>query len=249
MKTFEIRTQDIVTTQGTIEFKTYEPLLHQAEQLNEALKTVEVTEDTIQTNKKLVAAVRKEANKLDDMRKSVKKELLEPYSAFERRVKEIVETVKEGEDLIRTQVREFEQKERDEKFENLSEMLELRLRKYPKIQQYRVATELIITPSLLNKSVSDDKAELTIVETLETINKTLKTIESLEYSDEITAEYISHLDMQKAIETVQKRHVVLEQVREVVKKPEKVDYIITLDNSDDYIKVTKYLNENNITYK
>ena len=252
MSTFEIQLQDIEVTQGKVKFPKYEATLKSAQKLNEALSNVTVTEDTIKTNKKLVAEVRKEADKLDDARKKVKSEINEPYVEFEKLVKNIVNTVKQGEDLIRQQVREFEEKERQEKYNQLLEIINLRLNHYTLIQQSNIDIDLILEPRLLNKSVSMNKAEEQIVEKLENINQSIKSLQTMEHASELIYEYSSSLDMNKAITTVNNRHKALEQM-ETKKLAPKVSasktYTLTVFNSEDYIKLTKFMNENNITYK
>ena len=252
MSTFEIQLQDIEVTQGKVKFPKYEATLNSAQKLNEALSTVEVTEETIKTNKKLVAEVRKEADKLDDVRKKVKSEINAPYVEFEKLVKEIVGTVKQGEDLIRQQVREFEEKERQEKYNQLLEIINLRLNHYTLIQQSNIDIDLILEPRLLNKSVSMNKAEEQIAEKLENINQSIKSLQTMEHASELVYEYSNNLDMNKAITTVNNRHKALEEM-ETHKPAPKVTasktYTITVFNSDDYIKLTQFMNENNITYK
>ena len=252
MSTFEIQLQDIEVTQGEVKFPKYEATLNSAQKLNEALSTVEVTEETIKTNKKLVAEVRKEADKLDDVRKKVKSEINAPYVEFEKLVKEIVGTVKQGEDLIRQQVREFEEKERQEKYDQLLEIINLRLIHYTLIQQANIDIDLILEPKLLNKSVSMNKAEEQIVEKLEHINQSIQSLQTMEHASELVYEYSSSLDMSKAITIVNNRHKALEEM-ETHKPAPKVTasktYTITVFNSDDYIKLTQFMNENNITYK
>ena len=252
MSTFEIQLQDIEVTQGEVKFPKYEATLKSAQKLNEALSNVTVNEDTIKTNKKLVAEVRKEADKLDDARKKVKSEINEPYVEFEKLVKNIVNTVKQGEDLIRQQVREFEEKERQEKYDQLLEIINLRLNHYTLIQQANIDIDLILEPRLLNKSVSMNKAEEQIAEKLENINQSIKSLQTMEHASELVYEYSNGLDMNKAITTVNNRHKALEQM-ETKKPAPKVSasktYTITVFNSEDYIKLTQFMNENNITYK
>ena len=252
MSTFEIQLQDIEVTQGKVKFPKYEATLKSAQKLNEALSNVTVTEDTIKTNKKLVAEVRKEADKLDDARKKVKSEINEPYVEFEKLVKNIVNTVKQGEDLIRQQVREFEEKERQEKYNQLLEIINLRLNHYTLIQQSNIDIDLILEPRLLNKSVSMNKAEEQIVEKLENINQSIKSLQTMEHASELVYEYSNNLDMNRAITNVNNRHKALEQM-ETQKPAPKVSasktHTITVFNSEDYIKLTQFMNENNITYK
>ena len=252
METFEIQLQDIEVRPGEVLFPKYAETLSSAQKLNEALSNVEVTEETIKTNKKLVAQVRKEADKLDDVRKKVKSEINKPYVEFEKLVKEITSTVKQGEDLIRQQVREFEEAERQEKYNQLLEIINLRLNHYTLIQQANIDTDLILEPRLLNKSVSMNKAEEQIVEKLEHINQSIQSLQTMEHASELIYEYSSNLDMNRAITTVNNRHKALEEM-ETHKPAPKVTasktYTITVFNSDDYIKLTQFMNENNITYK
>lgn len=252
MNKFEIQLQDIEVKQGEIKFPKYAETLQSAQKLNEALSTVEVTEETIKTNKKLVAEVRKEADKLDDVRKKVKSEINQPYVEFEKLVKEIITTVKQGEDLIRQQVREFEEKERQAKYDELMKIIELRLNHYTLIRQANINIDLILEPKLLNKSVSMNKAEEQIVDKLENIDKSIRSLQTMEHADELVYEYSSNLDMNQAITTVNNRHKALEQME--TKKPVQTTantetYTITVFSSGDYIKLTKFMNENNITYK
>lgn len=252
METFEIQLQDIEVRPGEVLFPKYAETLQSAQKLNEALSNVEVTEETIKTNKKLVAQVRKEADKLDDVRKKVKSEINAPYVEFEKLVKEITSTVKQGEDLIRQQVREFEEAERQEKYNQLLEIINLRLNHYTLIQQANIDIDLILEPRLLNKSVSMNKAEEQIVEKLENINQSIQSLQTMEHASELVYEYSSNLDMNKAITTVNNRHKALEEM-ETHKPAPKVTasktYTITVFNSEDYIKLTQFMNENNITYK
>ena len=252
METFEIQLQDIEVRPGEVLFPKYAETLSSAQKLNEALSNVEVTEETIKTNKKLVAQVRKEADKLDDVRKKVKSEINAPYVEFEKLVKEITSTVKQGEDLIRQQVREFEEAERQEKYNQLLEIINLRLNHYTLIQQANIDTDLILEPKLLNKSVSMNKAEEQIVEKLENINQSIQSLQTMEHASELIYEYSSSLDMNKAITTVNNRHKALEEMETQKPKPKVTasqTYTITVFDSDYYIKLTQFMNENNITYK
>ena len=171
---------------------------------------------------------------------------------FEKLVKEITSTVKQGEDLIRQQVREFEEAERQEKYNQLVEIINLRLNHYTLIQQANIDIDMILEPKLLNKSVSMNKAEEQIVEKLENINQSIQSLQTMEHASELIYEYSSSLDMNKAITTVNNRHKALEQMETQKPKPKVTasqTYTITVYNSDDYIKLTQFMNENNITYK
>ncbi|WP_028124757.1 DUF1351 domain-containing protein [Eremococcus coleocola] len=244
----------IQVKQGSVQFLNAERILASAERLNEELRNVVVTDDTIKSNKKLVAEVRKQADFLDSHRKRVKKELLVPYLDFEETVKEIVETVKEGESIVRSQVRAFEEQERENKKVALQDVIKKRLRHYPKIEKYEVDTNNFIKPQMLNKSTSLDKAEKELVETLKDVEKDLGVLEVMDYGSEMIVEYLNNFSISGAIEIVNSRHkaidkaeeVVRETVKEIEQKPK--TYKLEILNADDFINVIEFLNGNNINY-
>ena len=149
-----ISTPDIQLLPASIIFNNSEEILKSAEKLNEQLVNVVVTDETIKTSKKLVAEVRKQANQIDQSRKDLKSELMKPYLEFEKTVKVILQTVSEGEDIIRKQVRELEDKEREEKSDYLFDMIGKRIRHYPLINRYDIDVSKFIEPSYLNKTCS-----------------------------------------------------------------------------------------------
>lgn len=73
------------------------------------------TEDTKDIAKKEVASLRALRKDIDDARKDVKKQWMQPYQEFEAEVKELLGLVDEPISLIDQQVKEFEEKRRAEK--------------------------------------------------------------------------------------------------------------------------------------
>ena len=108
---FEI-TKVELTQQPTIEMTGYDELLTQVEGLAEQMKTVEVTEDTLQGSKKLVSEVKKQYDILDSQRKAVKKQLMKPYEEIDLKMKQLKKVLDSGETAVRSQIKELEQKQR-----------------------------------------------------------------------------------------------------------------------------------------
>lgn len=251
MNQLTVTREDIAVTQGSVKFPQYENILESAKRLNDKLVKVEVDDENIQLNKKLVAEVRKEANRLDSIRKEIKKEINQPYQDFEDKVKEIILTVKEGEDIIREQTRAFDEKQRQEKQDELRKILHLRLKAYKRVSKLNIDEELIITPKMLNKSTSINKAEQQMVDKLEEIKSSLINFENMEHTNELIEAYTLTLDVNHAIKTVNDRHKRIEEIRQTEKQQkitDNIEHTIKLFNDSDYIKVTKFLNENNIKY-
>ena len=254
-----INVDDIKVVTGLVEFGRYDEILEQAKRLNDELVNVEVTEDSIKENKKLVAAVRKESDNLNDIRKTIKKQLLEPYELFEKQVKEITETVSYGEQIIRDQIREYDEHLRSEKEEQLLKIIERRLRHYPLVQELGLDLSAFIQRSHLNKTVSIDKAEGEIVQDLEAKEKDLGLLSSMEHGSEMIVEYINSFNITDAIQTVQKRHARIAEVAVAPSVAEKAvtnkavsdtkQYKIIVSTADDYLKLTQLAEENGIEYK
>lgn len=74
---------------------------------------VVVTEDSVKDGKKLLADIRKEKKALDDERKEIKNQWMEPYEAFEKRAKKIIALYDEPVKLINDQLAEFEEQRKE----------------------------------------------------------------------------------------------------------------------------------------
>lgn len=240
---------DVYFEPAVIRFGNADEILKSAEKLNAQLSTVVVTEDTLAISKKLVATVRKRANELDQTRKDLKKELLIPYLDFEKKVKEILSTVEEGENIIRLQVRAMEDEERADKKKQLLNCLNRRVKHYPEILSLGVDIERLIEPRMLNKTVNVEKSEAELAQGLEEINRALQTIKTLPHSPEITVEYVATLDLINSISTVNERMSKIEKVNQEIKPVKNQTHTIEIYSDSDYIKVINFLNTNNIKYK
>lgn len=267
---------DIQLTPATIVFSNAEEILKGAEKLNEELMKVVVTDETIKTSKKLVAEVKKRASDIDRVRINLKKEILQPYDEFAEKVKEIVATVEEGEDIIRKQVRELEEREREEKHDYLFDMIGKRIRHYPLISQYDFNIESFIERSYLNKSTSLDKAEKEILIVLEKTESDLELLTEMEHGSEMIIEYVLSGDVTRSISEVKARHKRLEEMEEKVKEvtgnsplkevsitevhqttnvgkqsgsDEQNEYVVKVYSNDDYIKLLGYMTSQGISWE
>ena len=73
----------VTTTQGEVNFEEYNNLLSEANNLAEHVKQVEVSEENVKEAKKLMASMNNRVKDLENVRKDVKKSMLEPYNQFE----------------------------------------------------------------------------------------------------------------------------------------------------------------------
>ncbi len=118
-------------------------------------KNAIVTEDRIADAKKDRARLRKVADRVDEMRKTVKRAYTEPLTAFEAKCKELVAICAEGSGNLDEQVKAFEKREADAKLAKLREEYEGYGK--PEAREY-CPWERIVNPKWANKSFAFDAA-------------------------------------------------------------------------------------------
>lgn len=157
-------------------------------------KNMVYTDETIKDAKSDIALLNKFKTALEDKRKEVKKQCLEPYNQFEKQIKELVAIIDEPVKLIGEQITEFEDREKAEKHEQIIELFNK-----AGFQSF-VTLEQIYDPKWLNKSVSLKSIEEELTNTVYRIGHDVTTINSLkEYSFEALEHYKKTLDLAGAI--------------------------------------------------
>lgn len=157
-------------------------------------KNMVYTDETIKDAKSDRALLNKFKTALEDKRKEVKKQCLEPYNQFEKQIKELVAIIDEPVKLIGEQITEFEDREKAEKHEQIIELFNK-----AGFQSF-VTLEQIYDPKWLNKSVSLKSIEEELTNTVYRIGHDVTTINSLkEYSFEALQHYKKTLDLAGAI--------------------------------------------------
>lgn len=157
-------------------------------------KNMVYTDETIKDAKSDRALLNKFKTALEDKRKEVKKQCLEPYNQFEKQIKELVAIIDEPVKLIGEQITEFEDRKKAEKPEQIIELFNK-----AGFQSF-VTLEQIYDPKWLNKSVSLKSIEEELTNTVYRIGHDVTTINSLkEYSFEALEHYKKTLDLASAI--------------------------------------------------
>lgn len=157
-------------------------------------KNMVYTDETIKDAKSDRALLNKFKTALEDKRKEVKKQCLEPYNQFEKQIKELVAIIDEPVKLIGEQITEFEDREKAEKHEQIIELFDK-----AGFQSF-VTLEQIYDPKWLNKSVSLKSIEEELTNTVYRVGHDVTTINSLkEYSFEALEHYKKTLDLAGAI--------------------------------------------------
>lgn len=247
----KIRIESPVVTQGSILFPAYKKIKSDSLLLAQQIENIEVTEENVKQSKKLLAAVNKEVKNLESERISIKKEMLEPYNEFEKQVKEIVSIVKTADEMVRQQVTQIEEEEREDKKLVLKRMFEKRIRMYD-FKTYFTFDDFLENRHL-NKSLSINKIESEMVKWLTKIETELKVIETMPYADEIIAEYKETKDLAVSAQIVSDRHKAQEVIKEA-KNDIKDDQLyskitFTLFDEKDVRLVEMFMQQNKIKFE
>lgn len=222
--------ESILTTRPTITFDDYERLKDQATEIAHYVSQVEVTEENVKEAKKLLATLNKNVDQLNRRRIDIKNEILKPYEDFASQVKDIETTVKNADKIVRDQVKEMEERERQEKQDELEQIWTDRIELYDFAKVMNFCDWL--KPQHLNKTQTIKKSEADMTEYLEKVERDIQTLSSMEHADELTIEYKQSQDISRAIQAVNDRKTqIAEQKRilesENVSKPETFIFVIT----------------------
>ena len=162
-------------------------------------KTLAFTEETIKEAKADRAKLNKLKTAFEDERKRIKKLCMAPYDEFEKQVKEIIALIDEPIRLIDSQIKEVEEKRRDDKRKEIEAL-------FPTIGfQAFVTLDMIWDEKWLNATVSMTKVEEQMKTRMYQIGDDVFTIHSLpEFSFEAMEVYKKTLDLTKAIQEGQR---------------------------------------------
>ena len=244
----QIQEYQIQVLPGGITFPEYETLLQEAKQIAQAIDQMEVTEENVEETKKTLARVNKAIKRLNDERIAVKKRILEPYDAFEKQVKEIESIVKTADWLVRQQVRDMEEAEREEKKEALCEIYEKRIQLY---DFARIMTfDDWLTPQHLNKTVTMKKVEEQMTDWLEKVERDIETLSKMQHPEELIRTYKDTQDMALTMQIVEAAVREREEQKAVVQEVTgKEEHTIKLYSKKDLKLAEMLLKENDIKFE
>jgi hypothetical protein len=245
----ELTLQQVKIVQGSISFNNYESLKEEALELSEKVSSIIVNEENVKDMKKLIAAVNKKVKELDSNRIKVKKMMLEPYVTFEEKVKEIVSIVDESEEVVRKQIRELEEKEKEEKRQNLEEIFNKRIALYP--FKDLITFSDFLKPSHLNKSTSFNSVEQEMVDYLEKISNDFEVMRNMDNFESLVSYYLDSKDLTKTLSRaneVKQREQKIKTSELVSEEPSKKIFHITLYEEKDFLLVKMFLEQNKINF-
>jgi hypothetical protein len=160
----------------------------------EIYKNLVYTEQEIKQAKADKASLNKLKKALNDERIRREKEYMAPFNTFKKQINEIIAIIDEPVAIIDSQVKEYEEKRRDEKRADIAELYE------KKESPAWLELEKIWSDKWLNISTSMKSIEAEIEERLDQIQKDIEIINELpEFAFEAAQEYRRTLDLNRAI--------------------------------------------------
>lgn len=245
----ELALQQLIVQQGFIVFSDFERIKAEAIELANNINTIFVDEENIKQSKKMIAAVNNKIKELEARRIEIKKTMLEPYNQFEAQVKEIVGIVKSAEDVVRDQIKQLEEMERQAKQQQLEEIFDKRVKHYSFRNLFGFSD--FLKPKHLNKTQSIEATEKEMVAFLEGLAKDLKVIESLPNAEAILSAYIQSKDLalamtQIAQEEQRKRAI---EASQALNKNKQKEFIIAVFNEKDLKLIQMFMDQNKIQHE
>ncbi len=180
----------------------YEELKSEIQKKANDYKNLVYTADQIKIGKQDRAKFNKLKNALDGERKSIKKQCMQPYAAFERQVKELISILDEVVTNIDTQIKGYEEEERQIKLEKVKEIYKKTIGDLDRT----VPFEKIYKDSWLNVSTTLKSITTEIAEIRDKVDSDLKVInaDTSPYVFEMKEEYLKAFDLTAAMMKKQK---------------------------------------------
>lgn len=144
------------------------------------------TEDTKTIAKAEIASLRRLKKDIEDGRKTVKKKWMEPYDAFDKRMKILSTKVDEPINAINEQVQAFEEKRRQEKREEIHRMYEDCVSEYEESREF-IGLDKLYDPKWENASVSMKSIKKDMAEKMSAIQTAVSSIKAMRSDKELDA--------------------------------------------------------------
>ncbi len=184
------------------------------------------TADQVKDAKKDRANLNKFVEALESKRKEIKKQITEPYSAFEKQEKELIGIVNKTITNIDTQIKGYEEATRQEKLEKVKEIYAKTIGGLADV----VTFDKIFKDSWLNVSTSFKSITNEITEIRDKVDNDLVVInaDTSPYAYEMKEEYLKNFDLTEAVnkkqqleETEKKKALFEEQQKQKKDKDQK----------------------------
>ncbi len=213
---FKIKT-DLSVLPKVIEFN-HEELKKFLVEKTAAYNSLVVTEDNIKSAKEDKAKLNKFKTAIENERKRIKKQCLQPYEEFERKCKEIVALIDKPIISIDTQIKAFDDEEKERKYKALQQYFDDNAKELLEI----ITLEQIINPKWANKGERLLDLTQEIYDKLDKIRQDLKVIGDLKSPYELQMKdiYLKTFDVSKALAEQSRLEEQDKKLAEIKKKQE-----------------------------
>lgn len=170
---------------GTIEMN-FDALEEQLDKKLDEYRGAVFTEDTKTIAKAEIASLRRLKKDIEDGRKTVKKKWMEPYDAFDKKMKSLSAKVDEPINAINEQVQAFEEKRRQEKRKEIHQMYEDCVSEYEGCGEF-INLDKLYDPKWENVSVSMKSIKKDMTEKMSAIHTAVSSIKAMRSDKESDA--------------------------------------------------------------
>lgn len=182
----------------TIEFN-FEELKKELVQSLEKYQNLVYTDDTIKNAKEDRAGLNKFKEAIENRRKEIKKLCLKPYNDFEVKVKELVSLIDKPILAIDTQIKSFENKQKEAKQKEIKDLYNSLIGDLKEL----LPLEKIFNQKWLNSTFTLKNVQKELTETINKVNENLKIILDLkldsDFELQIKDKYLQTLDFGAAM--------------------------------------------------
>ncbi len=163
-------------------------------------KELEVTEENKPERKKDIATLRKMQKAVNEKKVEVKNEFMKPYTIFEENVKSLIEIISEPIGILDNQVKEFEEKQRLQKQEDIKAAFNVIIAGYPDLIE-EIGLVTIYDNRWENATASMKSVREDITARLDKIHNDVALIKSMvsDKAEEALSLFWGDLDVTKAV--------------------------------------------------
>lgn len=155
-----------------IQFVGYDKTLEDVRRLVAEMEQQEVTEENIQTSKKLIASINKQIKELDKERLAVKREIMTPYDELNEKIQLLKSELNKGVTHINVQIKEINAREQEQRKLQIKELFKKYQKSYNAPQWLTFDKFITKNPTLItNKATSAKKIRESVVSYFETFKQ------------------------------------------------------------------------------
>ena len=167
---FELSIQS--TGKHEIQFVGYDKTLEDVRRLVAEMEQQDVTEENIQTSKKLIASINKQIKELDKERLAVKREIMTPYDELNEKIQLLKSELNKGVTHINVQIKEITAREQEQRKLQIKDLFKKYQKSYNAPQWLTFDKFIAKNPTLItNKATSAKKIRESVVSYFETFKQ------------------------------------------------------------------------------